>query len=191
MVAAPDEPTHPEMAGRDVAHRHEGGGRVVAANGQSVRITALSLAAGRAFWQIGRMTYRPVCLAALALMTSGLSAVAQSPMTASEFDAYSRGKTFYYGSAGAPYGVEQYFDNRRVRWSFLDGDCADGFWYEQSGMICFEYDATPNPGPQCWTFFNEPGGLVAQFQGDPSKTTLYEVQDADEPMQCRGPEVGV
>lgn len=119
------------------------------------------------------------------------AAAAQSRMTAEEFDAYSLGKTFYYGAGGEAYGVEQYHKGRRVTWSFLDGKCADGIWYERDGMICFEYEADPDPGPQCWTFFMGPSGLVAQFQGDPTQTTLYEVQNASEPMTCMGPEVGV
>lgn len=134
--------------------------------------------------------FRTLPALAVAALTA-LPALAETPMTAEEFDAYSRGKTFYYGSMGQAYGVEQYFDNRRVRWSFLDGQCADGFWYEQNGMICFEYESSIDPGPQCWTFFDSPGGLVAQFQGDPDQTTLYEVDQADEPMTCLGPEVGV
>jgi hypothetical protein len=128
---------------------------------------------------------------AAALLLLATAAAAETPMTADQFDSYSRGKTFYFGSMGEPYGVEQYLDDRRVRWSFLDGQCVDGHWYESNGMICFEYEASPDPGPQCWTFFQGAGGLVAQFQGDPSQTTLYEVQNADEPMTCLGPEVGV
>jgi len=148
----------------------------------------LSLATPNRLWQAEHMTRLLLpLLAALA----GLPAAAQTPMTAEEFDAYSRGKTFYYGSMGEAYGVERYLDDRRVTWSFLDGQCSDGIWYEQNGMICFEYDSTPDPGPQCWTFFMGPQGLVAQFEGDPSQTTLYEVENADEPMTCLGPEVGV
>ncbi|MGR3550931.1 hypothetical protein [Pseudooceanicola sp.] len=119
------------------------------------------------------------------------ASLAETPMSAEEFDRYSLGKTFYYGSMGQAYGVEQYFDGRRVRWSFLDGQCADGHWYERDDMICFEYDVDPNLGPQCWTFFAGSGGLVARFQGDPAETTLYEVESAAEPMTCLGPEVGV
>ncbi|MGI3170688.1 hypothetical protein ACRARG_16175 [Pseudooceanicola sp. C21-150M6] len=130
------------------------------------------------------------CLLAL-LFCSGLPALARDAMTAEEFDSYSRGKTFYYGAMGQPYGVEEYFDGRRVRWSFLDGKCADGTWYESNGMICFEYETDPDPGPQCWKFYHETGGLVAEFEGDPNQTVLYQVQDADEPMMCLGPEVGV
>lgn len=148
----------------------------------------MSLAPRDLFCQGAPMTRLTLSVIA-ALLAS--AALAQSPMTAEEFDAYSRGKTFYYGSGGEAYGVEQYFDGRRVTWSFLDGECADGVWYEQNGMICFEYEAVPDPGPQCWTFFHGPSGLVAQFNGDASQTTLYEVESADKPMMCPGPEVGV
>jgi hypothetical protein len=154
----------------------------------------LSVVARARLWQGDAMRrFLPLLL----VLLGGLPAQAQSPqtglspMTAEEFDAYSRGKTFYYGSAGEAYGVEKYLENRRVTWSFLDGQCSDGYWYESNGLICFEYEATPNPGPQCWSFFKGPSGLVAQFQGDPAQTTLYEVQNADKPMTCPGPEVGV
>ena len=36
-----------------------------------------------------------------------------------------------------------------------------------------------------------PNGLVAQFEGDPEKTELYEAEDIDEEMLCYGPDVGV
>ncbi|WP_375186405.1 hypothetical protein [Pseudooceanicola sp.] len=148
----------------------------------------MSLAALAPVWQADLMKH-PILLLLATLIAAPVAA--QSPMTAAEFDAYSRGKTFYYGSMGEAYGVEQYFDNRRVKWSFLDGQCSDGVWYERDGLICFEYEEVVDPNPQCWTFFKGPSGLIAQFEGDPEQTTLYEVQNADEPMTCLGPEVGV
>lgn len=111
-------------------------------------------------------------------------------MSAAEFDAYSRGKTFYYGAQGAPYGVEEYMDDRRVRWSFLDGKCKEGRWYEQDGLICFVYEDEPGD-PQCWSFYRGEGGLVARFENNPTSTELYEVSNSDEPMMCLGPDVGV
>lgn len=132
---------------------------------------------------------RPLFRSAMILLLSATPLAAQSPMTASEFDEYSRGKTFYYGSGGQPYGVEEYLPGRRVRWSFLDGDCKDGSWYEQDGQICFVYE---DPGdPQCWLFFQGPDGISASFQSGESTTELYEIQKTPEPMQCMGPEVGV
>ena len=110
-------------------------------------------------------------------------------MSAAEFDAYTRGKTFIFGEAGAPYGAEEYLENRRVRWSFLDGKCQEGEWYEEAGMICFIYDHKPNP--QCWSFQQTAGGLIALFENDPNQTELYEVEKSSEPLMCLGPEIGV
>jgi hypothetical protein len=126
-------------------------------------------------------------LLALALLATPLAA--EPGMSAAEFDAYSTGKTFYYGSSGGAYGVEQYLENRRVRWSFLDGKCKEGRWYEERGLICFVYDDTPDP--QCWSFTQGSRGLIARFENDPAQTELYEVQQSDKPMMCLGPEVGV
>jgi hypothetical protein len=116
-------------------------------------------------------------------------ASAQQALTAEGFDAYTRGKTLYYGHEGEPYGVERYLDGRRVIWSFLDGDCKDGIWYEDNGHICFIYENQTDP--QCWTFSKGPKGLIAQFENNPESTDLYEAQDIGEKMLCYGPDVGV
>ncbi len=114
---------------------------------------------------------------------------AQSTMTAEEFDAYTRGKTLFYNSNGQTYGAERYLEDRRVEWSFLDGECKPGAWYEDNGQICFTYD--DNPGAQCWTFQLGSGGLIARFENDPTTTELYEAEDIDEEMLCLGPKIGV
>ncbi|KUF12078.1 hypothetical protein [Pseudoponticoccus marisrubri] len=114
---------------------------------------------------------------------------AAEPMTASEFERYVTGKTLYFGLSGEAYGVEEYLPDRQVRWSFLDGKCKDGFWYEDAGQICFVYE--DNPEPQCWSFFKEGSGLRAVFENDPGSTVLYEAEQDDEPMVCYGPDVGV
>lgn len=125
----------------------------------------------------------------LALLCTALPALGQDRMTAEEFDAYTLGKTFYYGSLGAPYGAEEYLDNRRVRWSFLDGKCQEGVWYEEGALICFVYDHDPEP--QCWSFERGASGLIARFENDPAQSELYEVEKSVEPLHCLGPEVGV
>lgn len=118
-----------------------------------------------------------------------LPAAAQNLMSAEEFDAYTRGKTFTYGSMGGPYGREQYLPDRRVRWSFLDGQCHAGEWYEEAGLICFVYDIEPEP--QCWSFLREEDGLIARFENDPLAGELYEVEQSRAPLSCPGPDVGV
>lgn len=114
---------------------------------------------------------------------------AQSTMTAEEFDAYTQGKTLFYNSNGQTYGAERYLKNRRVEWSFLDGECKTGQWYEDSGQICFTYD--DNPTPQCWTFEASARCLIARFENNPTTTELYEAEDSDREMLCLGPKVGV
>jgi hypothetical protein len=124
----------------------------------------------------------------LALLPS-LSGATEARMSAEDFDAYTQGKTFYYGSMGKPYGGEEYLSGRRVRWSFLDGNCRDGEWFAEAGMICFVYE--DNPERQCWSFHKGGRGLVARFENDPAQSELYEVEQSDAPLMCLGPKVGV
>ncbi|EAU47336.1 hypothetical protein [Salipiger bermudensis] len=125
----------------------------------------------------------------LLLMCLPLPGLAAEPMSGAEFERYTLGKTLYFGLAGSAYGVEEYLPDRRVRWSFLDGKCKDGLWYEDAGQICFVYDDQPTP--QCWSFFREGSGLRAVFENDPESTVLYEARQDEAPMMCLGPEIGV
>ncbi|WP_170569409.1 hypothetical protein [Ruegeria atlantica] len=125
---------------------------------------------------------------AILLLLPAHSALAQSALSGTDFDEYTRGKTLFYGFQGQVYGVERYLPNRRVIWSFLDGDCKEGIWYERGDQICFLYEDRLDP--QCWVFTRSGNGLIAQFEGDPEQTELYEAEDIDEEMVCYGPDVG-
>lgn len=124
----------------------------------------------------------------LALLLAG-PAVAQDRLDAAAFDALTLGKTFYYASDGRPYGAEEYLPDHKVRWSFLDGQCMDGKWWEEGGLICFAYEDRPDDH-HCWSFRETGGGLAARFENDPTGRELYEVRQSDEPMLCLGPKVG-
>lgn len=126
-----------------------------------------------------------LCLA----LTATAALTAETPLSGPEFEAYTEGRTLYFYNEGAAYGVERYKPGRKVTWSFLDGQCKEGTWYEQGRFICFLYE--DNPDPQCWTFFKESGGLRALFEDTETGTELYEAGEADEPMLCYGPDVGV
>ncbi|GAA4224319.1 hypothetical protein GGQ68_002050 [Sagittula marina] len=131
-----------------------------------------------------------ILAAALTALTA-LPAFAAEPLTARDFESYVDGKTLYYGLGGDSYGVEEYLPDRRVRWSFMDGECKEGYWYEaETGNICFVYEDAPN-APQCWSFFQDGSKLRAVFENDASTTVLYEAQQDDKPMLCYGPKIGV
>lgn len=114
---------------------------------------------------------------------------AAEPLNAEQFNRYTQGRTLFYGFGGALYGVERYLPGRRVIWSFLDGKCQEGSWYEDAGQICFTYE--DHGDPQCWSFELTPGGLTARFEDDPAATELYEAEDTGEKMLCYGPDAGV
>ena len=117
------------------------------------------------------------------------AASAETPLTPGEFEARVTGKTLTYSSGGTPYGAEQYFEGRRVRWTFLDGECQDGRWFVSGDQICFVYEDIPEP--QCWQFYAEGSRLLARFENDPAQTELYETARQDGPLMCLGPKVGV
>ena len=122
-----------------------------------------------------------------AVASSGLAL--DGPLGADDFEAYVLGKTLFYSSQGATYGAEQYLPGHRVIWTFLDGECRHGTWYEAPGQICFVYETDPEP--QCWNFWEGSEGLTARFGNSPGSTELYEVKQSSEPLRCPGPEVGV
>ena len=130
---------------------------------------------------------RNLCLV-LCLLASPAHA-SDVPLSGPAFEAFVLGKTFTYSIDGRPYGAEEYMENRRVRWSFLDGQCHEGEWFVAGDQICFDYDDIPET--QCWTFFLRGGQLAARFANNPETTELYETAQDTDPLFCLGPEVGV
>lgn len=124
---------------------------------------------------------RPI-LTALALLAAQTVA-AETPMTAEEFDDYTRGRTLTFVLGGEPYGIERYMADRRVIWSFLDGECVTGTWHQEGDAICFVYDNTPDD-PQCWQVYDEGGRLRTVFMEEPARNALYEARPGDEELIC-------
>lgn len=125
----------------------------------------------------------------LAVLCAAPALADQGRMSAAEFEAYATGKTLTYALGGQIFGTEEYLDGRRVRWAFTEDQCRTGHWYEANDLICFVYEGDDS-APQCWAFWQEPGGLRAQYEGDPAGTELSEVRGADQPLHCPGPDVG-
>ena len=128
-------------------------------------------------------------LIAILLVLAPVSALGETPMTPSEFEARVTGKTLTYSAGGTPYGAEEYLEGRRVRWSFLDGECQEGLWYVAGDQICFVYEDIPDP--QCWKFYARGSRILARFDNDPTRTELYETSKSADPLMCLGPKVGV
>ena len=132
------------------------------------------------------------CMRMLILMLLVLPSAALSTdrvVTPLEFEAMVLGQTLTYSVNGQVYGAEEYLEGRRVTWSFLNGDCAEGTWYSQGTQVCFAYEELPSP--QCWQFYEREGQLSARYENDPLATELYELGRTTEPLACLGPDVGV
>lgn len=134
------------------------------------------------------MRYSAIPLTLMSALCATQS-LAETAMTAAEFEAYSTGKTLTYSVDGEVYGAEQYLANRRMIWAFKGNVCADGVWYEEAGLICFAYENEPDP--QCWNFYAGATGLRAEFTGDAETSPLSEVNQSPIPLNCAGPDVGV
>jgi len=114
-------------------------------------------------------------------------------LTLDEFQSVTNGQTFVFVQDGLVYGIERYLPHNRVEWSFLDGRCIFGKYFEWQGKICFsynEYGLDADRPPQCWTFEQGDSGLLARFYDPTRDTEVVQMQRTDEPLVCPGPEVG-
>ena len=124
-------------------------------------------------------------LLALLLATPGL---AETPITATEFEAHVTGKTLTYEQFTSVFGIEEYLPDRKVRWSTAPNECQYGSWYPQGDAICFVYEYDPTPA--CWAFWLRNGALVALSTDGVAGEELHEVQASDQGLPCPGPDVG-
>ncbi len=124
-----------------------------------------------------------------ALFATPVLAETPAPMSAEEFEAATTGQTITYALNGRVDQIEQYLPGRRVRWADPQGRCMVGYWYDNGGLICFEYDDAS--GPHCWTYWQAEGGIVGRVAGAPAGMDLTEVARTTEPVACIGPDVGV
>lgn len=126
----------------------------------------------------------------LALALAATPSLAQTPLTADEFEAHVTGRTITYQQYDFVFGVEEYLEGRQVRWSVAPNLCQYGTWYPEGDAICFVYDDAPTTA-HCWTFWLEEGALVALATDSFTGAELFEVDRSDTPLSCPGPDVGV
>ena len=116
-------------------------------------------------------------------------ALAETPMTAEEFEAYVTGKTMDYIADGQVFGREVYLPGCKVRWAFTAEECKLGHWFGQGDQICFLYDGDPEP--KCWIIWPDGEGLSASYSTDTPDIAPRSVRETTEPLGCAGPDVGV
>ena len=128
--------------------------------------------------------------AGLVLAVALVAAPARAePISPSEFEALSQGRTLYFVDQSQGFGAEQYFPNRRVRWMYRDGECTDGYWYPLGQQLCFVYDHAPDP--QCWLMTREGGQISARRAEYEDTTPIFVDRIDDRPLACAGPDLGV
>lgn len=110
-------------------------------------------------------------------------------LTATEFEAFASGTTLYFNRQGQPYGAEEYKPDREVIWTFLDGTCERGAWYNEGDTICFVYETQTSA--QCWNFLEADGQKRARVIGDTPANDLFVVGQDNRQLSCPGPGVGV
>ena len=115
-------------------------------------------------------------------------ALAETPLTAEEFEAYVTGKTMDYIADGQIFGREVYLPGRKVRWSTAPNECVYGSWYPEGENICFVYEYDPTPA--CWTFWLKDGALIALSTSGVAGEELHETEASDQGLPCPGPDVG-
>ena len=130
--------------------------------------------------------------AALAFLVIPLSAdAADRRLSISEFEELVNGRTLYFDRGGQRFGTEQYFDDKRVIWSFENGTCQFGIWFDNAdGQICFIYEN--QPGSICWDFVQQSdGSYAARSEGSPLSDQLVVRGRDQEPIQCPLPDLGI
>ena len=125
----------------------------------------------------------------LALLLALIAApvFADTPLSGDAFEDLVEGKTLTFSNGFAPYGIEYYAPNRRVIWSFVDGNCITGDWYEEASdigpTICFLYENDDDP--KCWQVYDVDGQIRADLVNGSGTTILFEAQES-EPLICGG-----
>ena len=112
-----------------------------------------------------------------------------TPLDDAGFDARTLGRTIHYNSYGAPYGVEEYLPDHKVKWIFAEGQCKMGEWFQSGDQICFTYQDEPDL--QCWIFSDQPQGLMAWFNGAMTDEPLVSQAETNQPLDCEMIDVGV
>jgi hypothetical protein len=97
-------------------------------------------------------------------------ALAEQPVSPSEFRDYAEGHTLYFDLDGEPFGSEAFEPGGRTLWRYKDGSCTEGVWRAHGGQVCFYYgDGTD---VLCWRLIRDEQGLLVRLLGDGSDSGM-------------------
>ncbi len=115
---------------------------------------------------------------ALCLLTAP-TAAQETPLDGAGWRAYAEGWTLHFEEDGAPYGAESYHPGDAVIWKPEGGACAQGFWIERRGALCFLYQ----DGQSCWRMSRDADGVLAR-PADGGGPALRVVRRDRAPLLC-------
>ena len=126
-----------------------------------------------------------------ALCLAGTVAFAgETPVSPSEFRAYSEGYTLYFDRDGKPFGSESFESGGKVRWRYNDGSCVRGAWRPHGAQLCFLYETRGEEGDVlCWRMLRtDDGDLIARLlQGENAGLELKVTGRDRKPLLCGDP----
>ena len=105
-------------------------------------------------------------LALLCLIAFASPALAEEPVSPSEFRNYAEGHTLYFDRDGEPFGSEAFEPGGRTTWRYMDGSCSKGAWRPHGGQICFYYGEATDV--LCWRLIRDDKGLLVRLLGEGS-----------------------
>ncbi|WP_309664770.1 hypothetical protein [Tabrizicola sp.] len=124
----------------------------------------------------------------LALLAPSLAA-AQPPMTGAEFAAYVGTDTVTYQYSTGERGVADYAPDQSLIWTFEDGTCVNGNWFEDDDRICFAFDDPEMSA--CWYFFRYTAGIRADITDYSPHVEIHVIARTSAPLPCAAPNLGV
>lgn len=97
------------------------------------------------------------------LLLFALPALAEEPVSPSEFREYAEGYTLYFDRDGEPFGSEAFEPGGGTLWRYQDGSCLPGAWRPHGAQVCFFYGATEDV--LCWRLVRDEQGLLVRLLG--------------------------
>lgn len=111
----------------------------------------------------GMKTPLAACLILLAAPALA-PALAEEPVSPSEFRAFAEGHTLYFERDGEPFGSEAFEPGGQTLWRYRDGSCLAGVWRPHGAQVCFYYGEGIDV--LCWRLLRDEQGLIVRLLGD-------------------------